>query len=56
MKKGAIVQVYGRIGVDAYTSTDGQPKASLTLGFIFKGPLAEVLGLIVYLLKYYFEF
>lgn len=30
LKKGTIVQVFGRIGVNAYTTMDGQPRASLT--------------------------
>jgi single-strand DNA-binding protein len=30
LKKGSIVQVFGRIGVNAYTTMDGQPRANLT--------------------------
>ncbi len=28
--KGALVEMYGRIGVDAYTNKEGNPKATLT--------------------------
>lgn len=31
LTKGAVVQVYGRLGVYAYTDMDGNPKGSITL-------------------------
>jgi len=30
LKKGGIVQIYGRVGVNAYLSRDGEARASLT--------------------------
>lgn len=30
LTKGTLVELYGRIGVDAYVSSQGEPKASLT--------------------------
>jgi len=30
LTKGTVVELYGRLGVDAYTGKDGQPKASIT--------------------------
>ncbi len=30
LKKGSLVELYGRIGVNAYKDSEGEPKASLT--------------------------
>jgi single-strand DNA-binding protein len=30
LTKGSLVELYGRVGVNAYISTEGEPKASLT--------------------------
>ena len=30
LKKGCIISVYGRIGLDVYSGTDGKPQGSLT--------------------------